>query len=91
MLLTPALDFRPPILFDVVYLETVFQNFGIQTLKYGLATTGKDAFHPRAAGERATAVKGIQVQEQKHEARNDACYGPDTFDLLLALPYIYRS
>jgi hypothetical protein len=95
-------DWPPAILFDAVYASTVLHHFGVQTLKEELAATWQDTFYPDGIMNQAQADqqaitnaraatmerKEMQVQECQARADAHACTHPDTFDMLLALPYI---
>lgn len=86
----------PVILFDAVYAGAVLHHFGTQTLKDEIAATWKDAFDSGGImtaahaddkaiiDERAAATKRTQDRAQGRKARR----GPDTFDMLMTLPYI---
>jgi len=94
----------PAILFDAVYAGAVLHHFGTRTLTDEVAATWKDTFDPGGIMTAADAgYKGItderaataertqdqaQAREARHEARDAARVGPDTFDMLMILPYI---
>jgi len=83
----------PAILFDAVYAGAVLHHFGTQTLKDEVATTWKDTFHSGGvmtatdADYKAITDKRAAAAERR-TARYEARDGPDTFDMLLTLPYI---
>ncbi|KAF8062471.1 hypothetical protein FPV67DRAFT_1421605 [Lyophyllum atratum] len=93
-------DWPPAILFDAVYASTVFHHFGTQTLKDVVIATWIDTFysggvmdqahaeHNSITDAQALAKQRTQKQGQERQARHNARAGPDTFDMLLALPYI---
>lgn len=94
-------DWPPDILFDAVYAGAVLHKFGTQTLKDEVTATWKDTFDPGGvmdqahAGHgaitdaRALAAEKSQNQAQERRARHQARGAvPDTFDMLMALPYI---
>ena len=87
---TPA--WPPTILFDAVYASAVLHHFGTQTLKDVVATTWMDTFYPDGVMDQAHAQTLTEERTQKHaqarQARYEARAVPDTFDMLLALPYI---
>ncbi|KAF8959530.1 hypothetical protein BDZ97DRAFT_1390100 [Flammula alnicola] len=95
---TPASP--PAILFDAIYAGAVLHHFGTKRLTDKVAVTWKDIFyrggvmtvadaHYKAIiDERATSVKRTQQQEQECHARYEAHCIPDTFDMLMTLPYI---
>ncbi|KAF8954988.1 hypothetical protein BDZ97DRAFT_1861946 [Flammula alnicola] len=90
----------PSILFDAVYAGAVLHHFGTQTLKDEVTVTWMDTFDPGGVMDqahadhkvvtdaRATTVERTQNQVQEHRARDEARPVPDTFDMLMALPYI---
>jgi hypothetical protein len=86
---TPA--WLPTILFDTVYASTVLHHFGTQTLKDVVTATWMDTFYRRRHGS-GTSTSPRRGEAQKHaharQTRYEACTLPDTFDMLLALPYI---
>jgi len=87
-------------LFDAVYAGAVLHHFGTQTLKDDVAATWKDTFYPDGVmtaadadykaimDERAAAAKRAWNQAQERGTRYEARGGPDTLDMLMALPYI---
>jgi hypothetical protein len=92
-------DWPPATLFDAVYASAVLFNFGIQELKDAVSKVWKDSFD---SGEIMTGVGAdhkvitdasertlnqTQGCQEHYEAHN----GPDTFDILLALPYVLVS
>ena len=89
---TPA--WPPTILFDAVYASTVLHHFGTQTLKDVVAATWMDTFYPGGVTDQAhaEALTDSEERTQKHaqarQTRYEARTVPDTFDMLLALPYI---
>ena len=88
----------PPILFDAVYAGAVLHHFGTQTLKDEVVATWKETFYPggvmttahadHKTDERAATAERIQKQTQDRKARYEARGRPDTFDMLMTLPYI---
>ena len=50
--------------------------------------TAADADYKAITDERAAAAERTRNQTQVRKARYEACDGPDTFDILLTLPYI---
>ena len=88
---TPA--WPPTILFDAVYASTVLHHFGTQTLKDVVTATWMDTFYPVGVTDQAHAEALTEERTQKHAQVRQARYDeartvPDTFDMLLALPYI---
>ncbi|KAF8070033.1 hypothetical protein FPV67DRAFT_1447890 [Lyophyllum atratum] len=93
-------DWPPAILFDAVYASAVLHHFGTQALKDKVTTTWTDTFYPGAVMDRAhvelkliTDAQDVisersQKQAEERQARYDSRAVPDTFDMLLALPYI---
>ncbi|KAF8063516.1 hypothetical protein FPV67DRAFT_1421234 [Lyophyllum atratum] len=83
-------DWPPAILFDAVYASTVLHHFGTQMLKDVLFATWKDTFYPGGVKDQLHAERNSITDEQAlaRQARRYARAGPDTFDMLLALPYI---
>jgi len=89
----------PAILFDTVYAGAVLHHFGTRTLKDEVAAW-KDIFDPggvmttagtdykATADETAAAVERTRTQAQDRKGRYEARDGPDTFDMLMILPYI---
>jgi hypothetical protein len=80
-------EWPPAILFDVVYAGAVLHHFGTQTLKDEVAATWKDTYNVNT-DERVAAAKRSRNQAEEREARYEASGGPDTLDMLMALPYI---
>jgi hypothetical protein len=78
----------PGILFDAVYAGAVLHHFGTQTLKDEVVATWKDTFYPGGVMTAADAAKRSRNQAQERGARYEARGGPDTLDMLMALPYI---
>ena len=88
----------PAILFDAVYAGAVLHHFGTQTLKDEVTGTWKNIYpggvmtaahadYEAITDERATFAERTQKAQDlkpRHEARS----GPDTFDMLMTLPYI---
>jgi hypothetical protein len=93
-------EWPPPILFDAVYAGAVLHHFGTQLLKDEVVATWKDTFYPGGVmtmahadckvitDERAATAERTQNQAQDRKARYEARGGPDTFDMLMTLPYI---
>jgi hypothetical protein len=92
-------EWPPAILFDAVYAGAVHHHFGTQTLKDEVAATWKDTYpggvmtaahadYKAITEERAAATERTQNQAQDRKARSKARSGPDTFDMLMTLPYI---
>ncbi|KAF8063519.1 hypothetical protein FPV67DRAFT_1782997 [Lyophyllum atratum] len=86
-------DWPPAILFEAVYASTILHQFGTQTLKDVLVATWIDTFDPggvvdQAHAEQDSITYAQALAKQRAQARHDARAGPDTFDMLLALPYI---
>lgn len=93
-------EYPPATLFDAVYAGAVLHHFGTQTLKDEVIGTWKDTFDPGGAMtaanvEQAEMNDGRAVtKEKKHRrdqdraTRREARNVPDTFDMLMALPYI---
>jgi len=92
-------DWPPAILFDAVYASAVLHNFGTQELKDAVSKIRKDSFDSGgimtgvgADHEVITdASEQTLNQTQGHQERYEAHNGPDTFDVLLALPYVLVS
>ena len=92
-------DWPPAILFDAVYASAVLHNFGTQELKDAVSKVWKDSFgsgevmtgvgadHKVITGASERTLNQTQTCQERHEAHN----GPDTFDMLLALPYVLVS
>src|SRR5579863_8306326 len=91
----------PAILFDAIYAATVLHHFGTQTLKDEVAASWKHAFDPGGVmttaqvdynaitDETAAAAERKLNRAQARKARHDEAHsGPDTFDMLMTLPYI---
>jgi hypothetical protein len=85
----------PGILFDAVYAGAVLHHFGTQTLKDEVAATWKDTFYPGGVITAADADYKVTTDERaaaakrsRNQARYEARGGPDTLDMLIALPYI---
>lgn len=82
----------PPVPFDVVYAGAVLRHFGTQALEDEVGATWKDAFDPggcvSAACAEYKAARDDRVAAKR--ARSQARYddAPDTFDVLMTLPYI---
>ena len=93
-------DWPPTILFDAVYASAILHHFGTQILKDVVAATWMDTFDPGGVMDQAHAERKsmtdaqalteerTQKQAQERQARYEARAVPDTFDMLLALPYI---
>ncbi|PPQ85754.1 hypothetical protein CVT25_003071 [Psilocybe cyanescens] len=96
-------DWPPAILFDAVYASTVLHHFGTQALKRQVTETWNTTFYPDGVTNQAHAKKKARddlkdaTAEKVHQravarqARFETRAGravPDTFDMLLALPYI---
>ncbi|KAF8954832.1 hypothetical protein BDZ97DRAFT_1942203 [Flammula alnicola] len=94
---TPA--YPPAILFDAVYACAVLHHFGTQSLKDSVTATWKDTFYPGGVvtvaqaeykgitDERATIAERKQNQDLERDTRHETRHRPDTFDMLLTLPY----
>jgi hypothetical protein len=90
----------PPILFDAVYAGAVLHHFGTQILKDEVVATWKETFYPSGVmttahadykvitDERAATMERTQNQTHDRKARYEARGSPDTFDMLMTLPYI---
>ena len=94
-------DWPPAILFDAVYAGAVLAHFGTRAVKDHVSTAWKDIFYPGGvimtaaqAGhqadldQRASEARRNEGQKQDRQARDEARSAPDTFDMLMALPYI---
>ncbi|KAF8970114.1 hypothetical protein BDZ97DRAFT_1754124 [Flammula alnicola] len=96
-------EYPPAIVFDAVYAGAVLYHFGTQSVKGNITASWKDIFYPSEVmtmahadykenvDERATAAERKQTQDReraaRHEARCEARRQPDTFDMLMTLPY----
>jgi hypothetical protein len=67
----------PAIPFDAIYAGAVLHHFGTQRLEDEVTGTWKSVFYP----------DGV-VTAAHTSARREARSTPDTFDMLMALPYI---
>ena len=91
-------DWPPAILFDAVYASSVLHCFGAQALKDEGAAPWKEAFYGvMSAGQadykalldkRAADADKSSKHNQERDARFERHRCPDTFDMLLNLPYI---
>lgn len=90
-------EWPPPILFDAVYAGAVLHHFGTQILKDEVLATWKGTFYPGGVmatahadykDGRAAIAEKTQNQTQDRKARYEARGVPDTFDMLMTLPYI---
>ena len=90
-------DWPPAILFDAVYAGAVLHYFGTQALKDEVSRGWEDALYPGGIatvphadyadeGARERSRKRAQARLDDDEARKRD--SPDTFDMLMALPYI---
>ena len=91
--------FPPTILFDAVYASAVLKHFGTQTMRHHVGNVWRDTLYPRGVmtaaraaqqaitDERIVAVERKRDQDEQREARYKACQPPDTFDMLMMLPY----
>jgi len=87
-------DWPPAILFDAVYASAVLYNFGTQEVKDALTKVWKDSFYPGGIMTGADADHKVIIDEQaldNAQEHYEADHGPDTFDMLLALPYVLVS
>jgi hypothetical protein len=93
--ISDTLEYPPAILFDTVYAGAVLRHFGTQTLKDEVIATlyndgiliAADAEQTKINHERALAKERKQNQDQARDTRHRA-RSPDTFDMLIMLPYI---
>ena len=97
------LSWPPAVLFDAVYAGAVLEHFGTETLKDEVARTWNNIFYPGGVvtavhadhkatlDKRAASAAKTQKDNQNRTARREARSGPsgpDTFDMLMTLPYI---
>ena len=92
-------DWPSATLFDAVYASAVLHNFGTQELKDAVSKVWKDSFdsggimtgvgadHKVITDASEWTLNQSQGRQEHYEAHN----GPDTFDMLLALPYVLVS
>ncbi|KAF8912190.1 hypothetical protein CPB84DRAFT_1902336 [Gymnopilus junonius] len=91
-----APNYPPAILFDAVYASAVMHHFGTQSLKDGITETWKDTFDPGGVTSVEEAeYKAILDKERnlwrKHRSKPRTYWlrpTPDTFDMLMTLPYV---
>ena len=93
-------EWPTPILFDAVYAGAILHHFGTHMLKDEVVATWQETFYPGGVmtmapadykvitDERAATVERTQNQTQDRKARHEARGSPDTFDMLMTLPYI---
>ncbi|KAJ2917894.1 hypothetical protein MD484_g2508, partial [Candolleomyces efflorescens] len=84
-------EWPPAILFDAVYAGAVLHHFGAQELNEEISTTWNDAFYPAGVptpDEKAATSQRARDRAEEHAARSGARRAPDTFDTLMAMPYI---
>ena len=89
-------DWPPAILFEAVYASAVLHNFSTQELKDAVSKVWKDSFdsggimtgvHKVITDASEWPLNQTRGRQERYEAHN----GPDTFDMLLALPYVLVS
>jgi len=90
----------PAIIFDGIYAGAILYHFGTQELKDAVSQTWRDIFYPNGAKDTAHAdqkeisnkqvtVQAVeQTQIQQHTTSHDTYHSPDTFDMLMVLPYV---
>ncbi|KAF9462692.1 hypothetical protein BDZ94DRAFT_1282844 [Collybia nuda] len=92
-------DWPPAIVFDAVYASAVLHHFGTQILKDVIVKTWMDTYAEGIMGQAHAEFKSItnaralaeakrQKRAQERQTRYEARAVPDTFDMLLAMPYI---
>ncbi|KDR76447.1 hypothetical protein GALMADRAFT_446224 [Galerina marginata CBS 339.88] len=81
-------NWPPAILFDGVYAGAVLHHFGTQALKTVLTETWMDTFYPNGVLDQAQAELKKQKQVQECQAHYERRAVPDTFDMLMMLPYV---
>lgn len=85
-------DWPPTILFDAVYASVVLQHFGTQTLKDVVSSTWDKVFYPSGVVNRAHADYYTEEWKEKQRRKDEeALSRPDTFDMLLAIPYAFAD
>jgi len=92
-------EWPPAILFDAVYAGAVLHHFGTQKLEDAVAATWNDTFYPGGVmtareadfkvieDQRTATEERRETQAKDRRARHEA-RRPDTFDMLMTLPYI---
>jgi len=87
-------DWPPAILFDAVYASAVLHNFGTQELRDAVTKVWEDSFDPDEiitgvdTDHKVNTDERTLNQTQERQEHYEAFNGPDTFDMLLALPYV---
>jgi len=81
-------DCAPAIFFDAVYVSAVLHNFGTQEVKDVVTKVWKDPGRIMTGADADHKVPDEQTLNEAQEPYK-ADYGPDTFNVLLALPYIF--
>lgn len=97
--LSNTLQDPPAILFDAIYASTVLHHFGTQSLKDLVTTIWKDTFYPggvmtttqadykEVTAGQAAALENKQKHDQERDTRHEGRHEPDTYDMLMILPY----
>jgi len=79
----------PAILLDAVYAGALLHHFGTQELKDTVTSTWGEIFNPGGIMTTDEREEMIRLQAQNRTShREEASSGPDTLDMLMALPYI---
>jgi hypothetical protein len=83
-------DFPPDILFDAAYAGAVLHHFGTQELKDAVTESWKAILYPvtSAHADSKAAAERRQSRAEERQARYEARRSPDTFDMLMTLPYV---
>jgi len=79
----------PAILLDAVYASALLHHFGTQELKDTVTSSWGEIFNPGGIMTTDEREEMIRLQAQNRTShREEASSGPDTLDMLMALPYI---
>lgn len=81
----------PAILLDAVYASALLHHFGTQELKDTVTSSWGEIFNPGGIMTTDEREEMIRLQAQNrtsHHEAAEASRGPDTLDMLMALPYI---
>lgn len=81
----------PAILLDAVYAGALLHHFGTQKLKDTVTSTWGEIFNPggiMTTDEREEMIRLQALNRTSHHKAAEASSGPDTLDMLMALPYI---
>lgn len=95
-------QFRPPpdILFDAVYASFILHHFGTKRMKDGITKEWKDSLYSGSNEVMTTAhtdnkaitdehaTTSERTQAQAWDERRAKHHGPDTMDMVMALPYL---